>query len=368
MSDWKETTLGEIVTFQRGHDLVQTEFEGGEYPIVSSYGILGYHNQYTTSKDGVTIGRSGNSIGKPFYIASNFWAHNTTLYVKKFHNSFPKFVFYLLKTINFKALDSGSAVPSLNRNYIHPLPLIVPEYPEQKRIADVLSCLDAKIDNLRRQNETLEAIAKTLFKHWFIDFEFPNADGKPYKSSGGGMWRSAIGDIPEGWQVGKLGDIALFKNGQSPPERSEDFDIPIYGSNGIIGKTNISNYQNIVVIGRVGSYCGSLYYFLGKCWVTDNAMIGQLKNETSQAFLYFILKANRLNRLSTGSGQPLLNQTVLSSIELALPQDNLIQDFEIAVKPIFDKMLLNNEQIQTLIKTRDALLPKLMSGQLRIEE
>ena len=216
MSDWKETTLGEIVTFQRGHDLPQTEFEGGEYPIISSYGILGYHNKYTTLKDGVTIGRSGNSIGKPFYVESNFWAHNTTLYVKKFHNSYPKFVFYLLQTINFKALDSGSAVPSLNRNYIHPLPLSIPEYEEQKQIADVLSCLDAKIENLRRQNETLEQIAQTLFKHWFIDFEFPNADGKPYKSFGGAMFDSELGDIPEGWKVGRLGEIGKIITGKTP--------------------------------------------------------------------------------------------------------------------------------------------------------
>ena len=367
MSDWKETTLGELVTFQRGHDLPKTEFNDGEYPILGSNGIIGYHNEYTTEGAGITIGRSGN-IGNPFYTESKFWAHNTTLYVKKFHNSFPKFVFYFLKTIDFQSFNSGSAVPSLNRNYIHPFPIFVPEdIKEQKQIADVLSCLDAKIENLRRQNETLEQIAQTLFKHWFIDFEFPNADGKPYKSSGGVMFASELGDIPEGWRVGKLGEIALFKNGQSPPAKSEDFNIPIYGSNGIIGKTNVFNYQNIVIIGRVGSYCGSLYYFLDKCWVTDNAMTGQIKNGNSQAFLYFVLEVNRLNRLSTGSGQPLLNQAILSSIELVLAKQEIIQRFEITVKPIFEKMLLNNQQIQTLTKTRDSLLPKLMSGQLRVK-
>jgi type I restriction enzyme, S subunit len=201
-----------------------------------------------------------------------------------------------------------------------------------------------------------------------IDFEFPNADGKPYKSSGGAMVRSDLGDIPEGWQVGKLGDIALFNNGKSSPERSDDFNIPIYGSNGVIGKASKSNYQNIVIIGRVGSYCGSLYYFLDKCWVTDNAMIGRLINKTSHAFLYFILQTIKLNRLSTGSGQPLLNQTILSSIEWALPTNIYIESFENAVKSMFDKMLSSNNQIQTLTKTRDALLPKLMSGQLRVSE
>jgi len=85
--------------------------------------------------------------------------------------------------------------------------LIKPPIEEQKAIADVLSCLDGKIENLRRQNETLEAIAQTLFKHWFMDFEFPNEDGKPYKSSGGAMIPSELGEIPEGWRVGTLGEV-----------------------------------------------------------------------------------------------------------------------------------------------------------------
>ena len=182
------------------------------------------------------------------------------------------------------------------------------------------------------------------------------------------MVRSELGDIPEGWQVGKLGDIASFNNGKSSPERSDNFNIPIYGSNGVIGKASTSNYQNIVIIGRVGSYCGSLYYFLDKCWVTDNAMIGKLKDRTSHIFLYFVLQIIKLNRLSTGSGQPLLNQTILSSIEWILPTNICIENFEDAVKSTFEKMLLNSNQIQTLTKTRDALLPKLMSGQLRVKE
>ena len=95
MSEWKETILGEIVTFQRGHDLPKSKFVEGPYPIIGSNGIIGYHNEYTTEANGITIGRSGN-IGNPFFIETKFWAHNTTLYVKKFHNSDPKFVYYLL--------------------------------------------------------------------------------------------------------------------------------------------------------------------------------------------------------------------------------------------------------------------------------
>ncbi len=117
MSEWREATLGEIVTFQRGHDLPKTKFKDGPYPILGSNGIIGYHDEFTTESPGITIGRSGN-IGNPFFIDTNFWAHNTTLYVRKFHDSYPKFVYYFLKTLNFQNLNSGSAVPSLNRNWL----------------------------------------------------------------------------------------------------------------------------------------------------------------------------------------------------------------------------------------------------------
>lgn len=218
MSEWKETTLGQLVTFQRGHDLSQTQFEEGKYPIIGSNGIIGYHNKFTTRKNGITIGRSGN-IGSPFYIEEDFWAHNTTLYVKEFHNSYPKFVYYLLKTFNFQNFNSGSAVPSLNRNYIHPYPVYVPDYDEQVKIAAVLSCLDRKISNLRQQNETLERIAQTIFKHWFVDFEFPSEDGKPYRSSGEEMVRSELGKIPAGWHVAPFETPFLIplRNGLTKP-------------------------------------------------------------------------------------------------------------------------------------------------------
>ena len=118
-----------------------------------------------------------------------------------------------------------STYPSFNPEVIENSILSIPDYPEQKQIADVLYCLDVKIENLRRQNETLEQIARSLFKHWFIDFEFPNAIGKPYKSSGGAMFASELGDIPEGWKVGKLGDIGKnirdgVKEGDIKPDMS----------------------------------------------------------------------------------------------------------------------------------------------------
>jgi len=163
MTDWKELKLGDIITFQRGHDLPKTEMVEGEFPVAGSNGIIGFHNKSTTTGPGVTIGRSGN-IGTPIFYPTDYWAHNTVLYIKDFKNSFPKFIYYFLRTFDFSQFNAGSAVPTLNRNHIHELIVKIPGCTEQIQIASILSCLDDKIDLLHRQNKTLEQLAETLFK------------------------------------------------------------------------------------------------------------------------------------------------------------------------------------------------------------
>lgn len=199
MSEWKEYSIGEIVTFQRGHDLPRDEMNQGPYPVAGSNSIIGFHDKYTSDSPGITIGRSGN-IGNPQLHKTKFWAHNTTLYVKKFNSVDPVFFYYLLKTLDFSQLNSGSAVPSLNRNFIHPYKVKIPvDLPTQTAIAEILSSLDDKIELNNKINQELEDLAQTLFKRWFIDFEFPNENGDPYKSSGGEMVDSELGEIPKGW-------------------------------------------------------------------------------------------------------------------------------------------------------------------------
>jgi type I restriction enzyme, S subunit len=233
MSEWKETILGNFLTFQRGFDITKKQMAvDGDYDVIFSSGIGGKHNEYKVEAPGVVIGRKG-TLGTIFYSESKFWATDTTLWIKDFHGNHPKFAYYFLHTLKLGQYDCGSANPTLNRNHIHLLDIEVPILvEEQKRISDILSCLDAKIDNLRRQNETLEEIARSIFKHWFIDFEFPNADGKPYKSSGSAMVRSDLGDIPEGWRVSIIGDEVETVGGGTPsttePSYWENGDIAWY--------------------------------------------------------------------------------------------------------------------------------------------
>ena len=146
MNDWKSCLLGDVLTFQRGHDLPKVKMIHGEYPVVGSNGIIGYHNEYTTEAPSITIGRSGNT-GNPFVVYGRSWSHNTTLYVKEFKNSDPVFVYYLLKTLELSNFSGGSAVPTLNRNHIHTLNVTVPPLSEQIEIGHTLRTLDEKITN-----------------------------------------------------------------------------------------------------------------------------------------------------------------------------------------------------------------------------
>ncbi|MBP0956987.1 MAG: restriction endonuclease subunit S, partial [Oscillospiraceae bacterium] len=186
MGIWQEYQLGDLITFQRGHDLPKAKMKCGKYPVVGSNGIIGFHNEYTTESPSITIGRSGN-VGKPFLYKGRSWSHNTSLYIKEYKNVDPIFIYYYLQTLDLGNYAGGSAVPTLNRNHIHTLSVYVPiDIEEQQKIASVLSALDDKIGLNNRINENLEKQAQAIFKSWFVDFE-------PFG-----------GNIPNNWEQGNL--------------------------------------------------------------------------------------------------------------------------------------------------------------------
>ena len=151
---WRTCQLGDIITFQRGHDLPKAQMKSGQYPVVGSNGIIGYHNEYTTDAPSITVGRSGNT-GKPFIFYGRSWSHNTTLYVKEYKNSDPVFIFYLLQTLDLNNYAGGSAVPTLNRNHVHIIEVNVPPLTEQVEIGRTLRSIDDKIANNTRINHHL---------------------------------------------------------------------------------------------------------------------------------------------------------------------------------------------------------------------
>ena len=179
--------------------------------------------------------------------------------------------------------------------------LPVPDIEKQKEIVAEYNTVVNRIKLNEELNKKLEETAQAIYKQWFVDFEFPNEDGKPYKSSGGKMvWNDELGkEIPERWGVGQLEHLMTFKNGKKKPDT--EGNIPIYGGNGILGYTNKYNDEDIIAIGRVGAYCGSLFRVLSKCWISDNAISAKSKNGFNMYCLY-ALKLLNLNEKSEGTG------------------------------------------------------------------
>lgn len=167
---WKELSLGEVIELKRGYDLPKDKRIPGKVPIVSSAGVSDLHSVAMVKGPGVVTGRYG-TIGEVFYVSEDYWPLNTTLYVRDFKGNDPRFVSYLLKTLDFQAYSDKGAVPGLNRNHLHLAAVRIPEKSIQKNIAKILSSFDSKIDINRRINQTLEAMAQAIFKSWFVDFD-----------------------------------------------------------------------------------------------------------------------------------------------------------------------------------------------------
>jgi type I restriction enzyme, S subunit len=287
---------------------------------------------------------------------------------------------------------------TLNLKDVSELPILEPPLEEQKLISKIPSILDRKISNLRQQNETLEQIAQTLFKHWFVDFEFPNEDGKPYKSSGGKMERSELGDIPEGWDTGILDDILnliIDYRGKTPKKLGSDWSlsgIPALSAknvkDGQIVREDSMNFvdedlyrkwmkdelQKGDVLLTSEAPLGELFYLANdrKYVLSQRLFALRTKQGFCSTYLYFWLKSPQgqflLERRATGSTVEGIRQVELRKVEIIIPDSDVLEKATQIWLATLKKNENNNRQIQTLTEIRDRLLPKLMSGQLRIPE
>lgn len=271
------------------------------------------------------------------------------------------------------AMATGSTFPSVSRSDIENLSVMVPPLSDQKAIACILGALEDRIELTRKTNRTLEEIAQAVFKSWFVDFDpvRARAAGQDLPLAEhitdlfpGSFEESKLGEIPKGWKVGVVGEIFEFKNGRKRPDSAGLY--PVYGGNGILSSCNNYNNQDVVVIGRVGTYCGSLFLESNKCWISDNAI--SAKYTKSTAFCFYTLKSSRLNELRIGSGQPLLTQNILNNINAIIPRDEIIDTYDATVWPLIKKINENKIKNSILTEIHGTLLPRLVSGELRVTD
>ena len=308
------------------------------------------------------------------------------------------FLVYLLNSNKslIKNLDSSSTMPFVSGKVLGGIKFNLPDLPTQTAIAEILSSLDDKIELNNQINKDLEALAQALFKQWFIDFEFPNENGEPYKSSGGEMVDSELGEIPKGWNVGMLGDLAKVVNGYA--FKSKDFSE--YGENAILKIRNVngrivdikntqfvpnavaaivndkfkvkSGYILIAMTGAEVGKIGIVPKTNKKLWL--NQRVGRFEPTYQNSIVFIHTLFNVLNltqevrNSAMGSAQPNISSNGIECVKCLIPSRNFIDKFSNTFSENYQMLLDNlyeNEQLELL---RDTLLPKLISGELVVSD
>lgn len=340
-------------------------------------------------KDDILLNITGDSVARctkvpPEYIGGYVNQHVSILRANKEELESSYLKYYLINPITQKLMlslaQSGGTRAALTKGMIENLDIILPSIDEQRAIANILLPLDDKIEVNNKTNQKLEEIAQVIFKQWFIDFNFPNEEGKPYKSSGGEMVESELGMIPEGWEVLTLEDIFIFKKGKKPKEiveikESEDYlkylTIDVLNRNSNLytrGEKLVECNDNDILMVMDGASSGTIYTGMSGIVGSTLAKL-ETKNNIIKPLIYQYLKfrQNDIRSHLTGSAIPHADKKYIHLQQIALPIDvraleRLIRVLDINMK----KIKINNEENYKLKDVRDSLLPKLMSGEIRV--
>lgn len=415
----------EKVTLEKGGIIIEDGDRGKNYPKSSEFSDSGYCIFLSTNnliddkvdinscdyiseerdslmgkgkvkKNDILLTTRGNGLGKLGLYKYSIPARiNSGLVIIRSNNKIldNKFLYYMLRSNigknQFKSLSSGSAQPQLPIKDLKKLVVSIPPMEEQKRISFIMEILDEKIETNNEINKKLEEIAQAIFKQWFVDFEFPNEDGKPYKSSGGEMVESELGMIPKGWEVKKVAEMIETILGGTPSRKNES-----YWENGSIawinsGKINEfritepSEYiteeavkksstkllpKRTTVIAITGATLGQVSLLeIDSC--TNQSVVGLKENEILKAeYIYCWMKEEikLLANLQTGGAQQHINKDNVNMRNIIIPKKDILNKYYNIMESIFDKISNSVFEVRELTILRNTLLPKLMSGEIRV--
>ena len=393
-SEWPQVPLGEVITLQRGFDLPSQDRRPGRVPILSSSGIADYHSEVRVPGPGVVTGRYG-TIGQVFLIKEDFWPLNTTLWVEDFHGNDPLWASYLLRTIDFVSCSDNGSVPRVDRNGLHRIPVLLPPLDEQRTITGVLGALDDKIEQNRRTARALEQLAQAIFRAWFVDFEpvkakaagaafFPSVAQPVFDALPTRFVDSGIGRVPEGWGVKALTATATFLNGlalQKYPPRGDGEDLRVIkmaelrkGSaegaawaNGDVAERYVIGDGDLLF-----SWSGTLetaFWFGGK-----GALNQHLFKVTSSRFPSWFcflwirqhLPWFRAIAASKATTMGHIKRGHLQETQVVVPPNEVLHETNEVIGPMYDlfgQLMIESRKLAAL---RDVLLPKLLSGEVRV--
>ena len=375
-----------FIQLQRGFDLPEHSRILGNVPVVASTSISGFHNVAKVKAPGVVTGRSG-ALGEVQFINEDFWPLNTTLWVKDFKNNDPKYVYYFLKTIDFKRYNSGAGVPTLNRNDLDTLKIKIHEKNEQLKIAKLLSNYDDLIENNNRRIKILEKMAQKIYKEWFVDFKFPGHETTTFKDS-------PLGKIPNDWEVKLFSDYFDIQNGFA--FKSKD-----YSNNGVkiirtkdFASTKYINITDPIFLpnqlkSKYETYMLQEYDFLlimvgasiGKYGIVLKKDMPSLQNQNMWALRpknnYIYLKnysifmfenlIKKVLSFATGAAREFFRKEHFNNQRIIVPNSCILNLFNQITNDILNEISNLYTKNENLKQTRDILLPRLISGEINVE-
>lgn len=364
-------------------------------------------SKFGTLREGDLLMTSVGTLGIPYVVKANqtfYFKDGNLMWFKSFREKLlNKYLYYWIISPygkqQFDSIAIGSTQKALTIDSLKSTKISLPSLQEQKAIAKILSDLDSRIELNQQMNKTLEAIGQALFKRWFVDFEFPfdfaqgkpNEEGKPYKSSGGEMADSELGEIPKGWVVSQIGKHLTVKGGTTPSTKKvecwEDGGIPWCTPKDLSRLSSpvlLDTERKITEAGLATISSGLLP--AGTLLLSSRAPIGYVaiseipvsinqgfiaiisEKQISNYFVFFWIKNNLtvIKNMSGGSTFQEINKTSFREIKLILPDSDTLDIFNEILKTIHEKIVINEKESHNLSNIRDSLLPRLMSGRIRV--
>ena len=388
-TELKKYKLKDLLKIKNGQD--HKGLHDGCYPVYGSGGIMRHVSTFLYDKPSVLLPRKG-SLSNIQYCDSPFWTVDTLYYTEVNREmANPYYLYRYLSLLDLSGLDSGTGVPSMTFDSYYNISVVwLPDVNLQNRISSVLSNIDRKIVLNHQINDNLEKMAKQLYDYWFVQFDFPDENGRPYKSSGGAMvWNEKLKrEIPQGWFIKSIGEIEKnIITGKTPSCAEDDNfggNIPFVTIDDIRGNLFVfksqrtlsskgadSQEKKYLPVGSLSVSCiGTIGImgFIAKLSQT-NQQINSIvfENECNREFIYFALKLHFENaKAKTGNVFANMSKDEFASIKVVYPPKQILQAFHDKVSAIFDSIKNNIDEINVFTKQRDELLPLLMNGQASV--
>ena len=367
--DWELKPLGTFVALQRGHDLTARDRRQGDVPVMGSAGQNGFHNTALVRGPGVVLGRSGASFGQAHYCISDFWPHNTALYVTDFFGNFPLFVFYYLKSIDFRRHNSGGAQQSLNRNFIAPIMVAVPKRVEQETIAEALADADALVESLEQLLAKKRDIKQGAMQELLTGTRrLPGFEREP------GFKDSEIGIIPKDWELDYIENVAnITTGGRNTQDSIDDGQYPFFVRSQTVERINSYSFDGEAVL-TAGDGVGTgkvFHYINGKFDAHQRVYrISRFASHVNGYFFFLYFSTHfyaRIMQMTAKSSVDSVRREMIARMLLPIPPTQTEQSAIAAiVSDMEDEIAAIETKLAKASQIKQGMMHELLTGRIRL--